>query len=138
VPPMHIQCTCSCRSENSAFSPQAESWNDALEQHKGNLISLVTQFWPIVAWFRQLLRAPSPESGQMGYRLSLAEMHRMYMRALQIELVKMGVALQFDHDGENASSQKEERLKGARKYALENLQPALGKYSTERRTQNYI
>lgn len=94
-------------------------------------MSLVTESLPLIVWIRQLFAAAPLESGQMGFRVSLAEMHRIYMRALQIELVKMGVALQFGDDDQGASIQKKARLETARKYALQNLEPALEKYSTE-------
>jgi hypothetical protein len=132
--PLQVQCTCRCCDEKPAFSPQADSWKEALRQHKGNFINLVTKRLPSIAWIYQLFRVAPPEFVQIGYRISLAEMHRMYMRALQIELVKIGVALQFDNSDENASEDKKKRLEDVRQNAQKNLEPALVKYSTDKFT----
>jgi hypothetical protein len=121
------ECTCRCRDEKPAFSPKAASWDKAHQQHKGNYISLVTNRLPLLAWICQLLgRAP----GDHGYRISLAEMHRMHMRALQIELVEIGVALQFDNNNENASENEKSKKEDARRNAQKNLELSLAKYST--------
>jgi hypothetical protein len=130
VPGLQVQCTCHCHDETPAFSPRAESWNEALDQHRVNLISLVIPTWPLLSWVRQILGVGPLYSGEVGYRLSLAEMHRMYMRALQIELVKIGVAMRFGDDGETGSDAKQQRLQAASKYAVENIEAALGRYST--------
>ncbi|KAJ5059021.1 hypothetical protein PSV09DRAFT_2422288 [Bipolaris maydis] len=113
-------------------SSQAKSWKIALEQHKENYISLVTERWPLFDWICQLLGRVPPNQVDIGYRISLAEMHRMYMRALQIELVKIGVALQFDNKDENTSEEGKLRMKNAEM----TLEPALAKYSTNTFTLN--
>lgn len=92
-------------------------------------MSLVTDHFPLAGAIRNLLGVAPPRFNQMGYRISLAEMHRMHMRALQIELVKIAVALQFDIKDENGSAEKEARLRTARQDALEKLEPAMEKYS---------
>jgi hypothetical protein len=130
MPEPQIQCACRCRGEKPAFSPRAESWEEALHQHKENLISLVTPTWPLIYWIRQIFGVGPLYSGEMGHRLSLAEMHRMYMRALQIELVKIGVATRFNDDDEGGSASKQQRLQAASKYATENFEAALCRYST--------
>jgi hypothetical protein len=125
-----VECTCRCRDEQPAFSPQAASWNTARQQHKGNYISVVTNRLPLLAWICQLLGRAPPKFGDNGYRISLAEMHRMHMRALQIELVEIGVALQFDNNDENASENEKSKKEDARRDAQKNLEPTLAKYST--------
>jgi hypothetical protein len=130
VPKLQMQCICHCRDKTPAFSPRAESWNEALDQHRSNLISLVIPTRPLVSWIRQILGIGLLYSGEIGYRLSLAEMHRMYMRALQIELVKIGVAMRFNVDEEGGSVAKQQRLQAASKYATENIEAALNRYST--------
>jgi hypothetical protein len=127
-PPPPVQCTCRCRDRKPASKPQAESWAKALEQHR-EIISLVTDDSPLVALIHQLLGVAPLKLNQMGYRISLAEMHRMYMRALQIELVQIAVALQFDI-AENLSQEKRMELEAARQGAQQNLEPAMGKDST--------
>jgi hypothetical protein len=131
VPKLQMQCICHCRDKTPAFSPRAESWNEALDQHRFNLISLVIPTRPLVSWIRHILGVGLLYSGEIGYRLSLAEMHRMYMRALQIELVKIGVAMRFNNDDEvGGSAAKQQRLQAASKYATENIEAALARYST--------
>ena len=128
--PPQVQCTCRCRDEKPAFCPQAESWDKALEQHKGKFVSLVADRSPLIAFIYQLLGVAPPKFDQMGYRISIAEMHRMHMRALQIELVQMAVALQFDINAEESSEARRAKLKAARQDALRKLEPAIEKYST--------
>lgn len=124
-PPLQVECTCRCRDEKAAFSPADESRDEALQQHKGNYIKLVTNRLPYLAWIYSCLRRRPPDRFKTGHRISIAEMHRMHMRVLQIELVKIGIALQFNSSDENA-----------RKNAQENLEPALMKYSTDGFTPN--
>ena len=129
-PPPPVQCTCHCRDEKPAFYPQAESWAKALDQHRRNFISLVTDVSPLHALIHQLLGGAPPHPNQMGYRVSMAEMHRMYMRALQIEVVQIAAALQFDINAEDVSQERRVELEAARQGAQQNLEPAMGKYST--------
>jgi hypothetical protein len=133
---MQAKCTCRYSNEESAFSPQADSWNQALKQHDGNYINLVTNRLPLLAWICQLFGRAQPKFSDNGYRISLAEMHRMHMRALQIELVDIGVALQFDNDDVKAPEMERQTKQEARRKALKNLEPALAKYSTHRFTSN--
>jgi hypothetical protein len=128
--PPQVQCTCRCRDEKPAFCLQDESWDNALEQHKGNFISLVTDRSPLVALIHQVLGVAPPKFNQIGYRISIAEMHRMHMRALQIELVQIAVALQFDINAEEPSAAKRAKLEAARQDAQQKLEPAMEKYST--------
>lgn len=87
----------------SASPPRQQSdqaWNKAYELHGKNFVSLVSRRKPP---FRRLLDAicgRPPKSG-LGYRVSIAEMQRMRLRALQFSLVEMGVNL---HLGESASN----------------------------------
>lgn len=94
----------------SLYSPQVDSWSQARRQHEECYMTIVTDQLPFIGRFQE--RRPWPS---VGLRLSIAEMHRMYMRALQIELVKKGVALQFSNRAEDA---------------CKDLEPAITKYST--------
>ena len=73
------------------------SWEQAVAKHKGNFIRIVTKRWQLFNWIHQLLPSPLPPKEQCGFRISIAEMHRTMMRALQIELINIGIALQFDN-----------------------------------------
>ena len=117
-------------TESQPSNPQAESWAKALDQHRRSFISLVIDVSPLHALIHQLLGGAPPHPNQMGYRVSMAEMHRMYMRALQIEVVQIAAALQFDINAEDVSQERRVELEAARQGAQQNLEPAMGKYST--------
>jgi hypothetical protein len=123
-PPIQVQCTCSCRDKTPPFAPGDESWKWALEIHKKGAIRLVSERYSFLAWMYRLFRCDPPISDKCGHRINLAELHRLHMRVLQIELIKIGTSLKFDNDGGAAPNKK--RFQKSQK----DLEPALVKYST--------
>ncbi|KAI1088931.1 hypothetical protein F5B19DRAFT_402181 [Rostrohypoxylon terebratum] len=84
------------------------SWEKAYKQHYRNLAVLVSPRWAIQNFFISLgtwfcVKATPVPLHELGYRINFAEMQRMYMRALQIDLINLGVELKFDE-----TSQKNE------------------------------
>lgn len=123
--PILVQCTCSCHDEMPAFAPGDESWEEALKIHKKGIIELVSERYSFLAWKYWLFRSDPPDSDDCGHRINLAELHRLHMRVLQIELVKIGISLKFDNDG--GYSPNKTRFRRSQR----NLEPALAKYSTD-------
>ncbi|KAE8381188.1 hypothetical protein BDV26DRAFT_289679 [Aspergillus bertholletiae] len=70
--------------------------------HRNGFITLVTKRPPYVPqWAYKLLRAGRGQrttlsDGEYGYRINVADMHRMYMRQLQARLITTGIRLHFD------------------------------------------
>ena len=123
-----LRPTCHCSNETPSFYPDSRSLDTALEQHKGNLIDLVDERLPLLGWIYQILGRDPPKFEQTEYRISLAEMHRMYMRALQIELANMGVAMEFNVN-RNATEKLKNELGERKEHAQRNFVPALRQYS---------
>jgi hypothetical protein len=117
-----VKCTCSCRDETPAFTPGDESWEKALRIHEEGAITLISERYSLPAWIDRLFRGDPPSSDECGHRINLAELHRLYMRVLQIELIKIGISLKFD-----GSAADKERFQNSQR----NLEPALAKYSTD-------
>ncbi|KAF2117947.1 hypothetical protein BDV96DRAFT_597807 [Lophiotrema nucula] len=137
-PTLQVQCTCLCRHESASFAPSTDSWDRALDMHEGGFMRLVTKYRSSLSWFYQVSNDTLPTIYECGYRVNFAEMHRMYMRALQIELVKMGVALQFKQDDPNATEDERRKRQDERQAARENLEPALAKYTQAVRDYDYM
>jgi hypothetical protein len=123
-----LRPTCHCSNETPSFYPDSNSLETALEQHKGHLIALVDERLPLLGWIYRILARDTPTFEQTEYRISLAEMHRMYMRALQIELANMGVAMEFDVNT-NATEKLKKELGDRKEHAQRNFAPALRQYS---------
>ncbi|KAI1452128.1 hypothetical protein F4805DRAFT_47114 [Annulohypoxylon moriforme] len=91
-----------------AASP--DSWKKAYQQHYGNFVTLVSPRWAIQDFLIRLVcglcgQAASVPRSRLGYRVNFAEMQRMYMRALQIDLINTGVELKFGKTSQDAADQ---------------------------------
>ncbi|PIG82040.1 hypothetical protein AARAC_000143 [Aspergillus arachidicola] len=81
----------------------ARLWDTIRHLHRNGFINLVTRRPPYIPrWAYKLLRAGRGQrktlsDGEYGYRINLADMHRMYMRHLQARLIKTAITLHFDH-----------------------------------------
>lgn len=98
---------CNCDESKSGFDKrQIEIWTDVLEMYKKtSLVSAVAQRRPYVPQgiddlCRKLTgRQPTALfSSQFGYRINFADFQRMYTRRLQIELIDIAVAFDFDRE----------------------------------------
>jgi len=74
------------------------SWEEAHRAYKQNIIQMVSPRWAVLSWAYRLFRAPRPSPEQCDFRISIAEMQRMYMAALQGELVDLGIQLRWPDD----------------------------------------
>ena len=92
-----ISCTC----KDAHDTPTLECWKDALEQHQNNFLDIIEERWPLLP--RWIARVLGRTTAEQGVRVSIAEMHRMYMRALQIELIQVATALQIEDKKEEAT-----------------------------------
>ncbi|KAI1212628.1 uncharacterized protein F4807DRAFT_343313 [Annulohypoxylon truncatum] len=86
-------------------SPQ--SWEKAYKQHYENFVTLVSPRWAIQDFLIRMVcglcgQTASVPRSRLGYRVNFAEMQRMYMRALQIDLIKLGVEMRFDETSQKA------------------------------------
>jgi hypothetical protein len=123
-----LHLTCHCSNKTPSFYPSSRSLETAFEQHEGNLIDLVDDRLPLLGWIYEILGRNPPKISKTEYRLSLAEMHRMYMRALQIELTNMGVAMAF-HAKTKVTGEMKNKLGERKEHAMRNFIPALSQYS---------
>jgi hypothetical protein len=74
--------------------PTPDSLENAVLMHRGNFVESVTRRWRLFGWIYGLFRVDPPHKRAIGLKISIAEMQRVYMRALQIDLVKLGLFLQ--------------------------------------------
>jgi hypothetical protein len=131
-----LHLTSHCSNKIPYFYPNSSSLEIALRQHGVNFIDLVDDQLPLLGWIYKILGKNPPKNPKTEYRLSLAEMHRMYMRALQIDLTNMGVAMVFDAN-ESASEMKDE-LSMRKEQALRSFVPALRQYTHAIRDYEYM
>ncbi|PNP54164.1 hypothetical protein THARTR1_05371 [Trichoderma harzianum] len=92
------------RQDASTTSDDVSGWDDVCHIYKNGCITLVSSRRPYIPqWLDTLLNELQgrTQSNRIstGYRLSFADMQRMYMRQLQIRLIKIATAQQFR--GEN-------------------------------------
>ncbi|KAI0883759.1 uncharacterized protein GGS22DRAFT_25516 [Annulohypoxylon maeteangense] len=112
-----------------------ESWKMAYEQHHENLVTLVSPRWAAVDFFIRLFGHAAPiERSKLGYRVNFAEMQRMYLRALQIDLINIGVDLKFGETLENAGQWNDTRTPGS----LEKMDKMLKTYIQAVRDYEYM
>jgi hypothetical protein len=94
---------------NDTPDPDDQAWSRAFALHGENLVCLVTGRWPFIDWFYRLFET-EPVSN-FGYRVSIAEMQRMYMKHLQIKLTNIAVSLHLDKNIKDHSKNLENLLK---------------------------
>ncbi|KAF4781124.1 hypothetical protein HER10_EVM0007567 [Colletotrichum scovillei] len=87
--------------ENGIGNVQQDSnmdfaWDMAAKLHEKNFIRLVSKKPPILHTVYRLLN--KLQMGDWGYRVNIAEMQRMYLRALQVSLVDKAVKMQAQGD----------------------------------------
>ncbi|KAL6695938.1 hypothetical protein J3F84DRAFT_348202 [Trichoderma pleuroticola] len=92
------------RQDASTTSDDVSGWDDVCHIYKNGCITLVSSRRPYIPqWLDTLLNELQgrTQSNRIStvYRLSFADMQRMYMRQLQIRLIKIATAQQFR--GEN-------------------------------------
>ncbi|KAI1383141.1 uncharacterized protein F4822DRAFT_93817 [Hypoxylon trugodes] len=93
-------------AEQRTGMASCESWKKAYMQHHENLVTLVSPRWAIGDFIIRLVykmygKTPSVPGRGLGFRASFAEMQRIYMKALQIDLIDIGVQLRFDQTRQN-------------------------------------
>ncbi|KAL2814810.1 hypothetical protein BJX63DRAFT_431199 [Aspergillus granulosus] len=80
----------------------ARLWAAARYFHRNGFITLVTPRRPFIPeWvakrFKPAAATTTADDGY-GYRVNIADMHRMYMRYLQAKLIKAAITLHFNHE----------------------------------------
>ncbi|KAL4749836.1 hypothetical protein BDW72DRAFT_194417 [Aspergillus terricola var. indicus] len=100
----------------------ARSWAAARYLHRDGFITLVTPRRPFVPRCvdKRLKsgrrRTPSLVNYDYGYRVNIADMHRMYMRYLQAKLIRAAIALHFNKGSEIRKSETDVLEFTLRKY----------------------
>jgi hypothetical protein len=74
------------------------SWEEAHRTYKENIVQMVSPRWAVLSWVYHLLRISPPRPELCDFRISIAEMQRMHMTALQRELVDLGIQLRWPND----------------------------------------
>jgi hypothetical protein len=74
------------------------SWKEAHRIYQPNVVQMVSPRWAILSWAYHLFQARPPRPERCDFRVSIAEMQRMYMTALQSQLVDLGIQLRWPSD----------------------------------------
>lgn len=82
--------------EHQLHSNMKFAWDIAAKLHAKNFIRMVSRKPPILHTVYRLLN--KLQMGDWGYRVNIAEMQRMYLRALQVSLVDKAVKMQVQGD----------------------------------------
>ncbi|KAL3448941.1 hypothetical protein BJX65DRAFT_273637 [Aspergillus insuetus] len=76
--------------------------------HGNGFITLVTPRYQFVPrWVDKRLSPRTLADNGYGYRVNLADMHRMYMRYLQARLIKAAITLHFNPESEMSEVEAE-------------------------------